>query len=151
MGLIAPVLMGIVLFYWLAFCLTVAAWLKGIIHLLGGHFTRAAIWLSLGCGMLFWWQGLDIIPDPWDFDAWLRGSALIVGLGALATFVRFCHRHRRAVETATPFEPAPIKVELVNINVELGADRHTNCRAVHGAIGTKQGPRRIPGPTIIDQ
>src|SRR6516164_7716443 len=148
---LAIFLMLVVAFYWFAFCGTIWFCFNGIMALWAGHFIRASIWASLGVGMLFWWQGSDVIPDPWDFDAWLRGSALIVGLGALATFVRFCHRHRRAVETATPFEPAPIKVELVNINVELGADRHTNCRAVHGAIGTKQGPRRIPGPTIIDQ
>ena len=95
--------------------------------------------------MLFWWQGSDVIPDPWDFDKWLRGSAVIVGIGALASFARFYHRQQRAVETATPFEPAPIKVELVNINVELSADQPP-----HGAVGTKQGPRRISGPTIID-
>jgi len=94
-------LMLVVLFYWLAFCLTVAAWLEAIIHLLGGHFTRAAIWLSIGCGMMFWWQGSEVIPHPWDFDAWLRGSAWIVGLGALATFVRW-----RKKQKAMLAEPA---------------------------------------------
>jgi len=122
MGLIAPVLMGIVLFYWLAFCLTVAAWLKGIIHLLGGHFTRAAIWLSLGCGMLFWWQGLDIIPDPWDFDAWLRGSAVIVGIGALATLVRFLRKWKvmQAVPTMPAWTPpkAPANDNLITLFVK---------------------------------
>jgi hypothetical protein len=59
--------MAVVLFYGLAFCFTVAAWLKTIVHLLGGHFTRAAIWLSIGCGMMFWWQGTEVIPHPWDF------------------------------------------------------------------------------------
>ena len=122
MGLIAPVLMGIVLFYWLAFCLTVAAWLKGIIHLLGGHFTRAAIWLSLGCGMLFWWQGLDIIPDPWDFDAWLRGSAVIVGIGALATLVRFLRKWKvmQAVPTMPTWTPpkAPANDNLITLFVK---------------------------------
>ena len=86
---VAIFLMAVVLFYWLAFCLTVAAWLKAIIHLLGGHFTRAAIWLSIGCGMMFWWQGTEVIPHPWDFDTWLRGSAVLVALGALGTFVRW--------------------------------------------------------------
>ena len=148
---VAIFLMLVVLFYWLAFCLTVAAWLKTIIHLLGGNFIRASIWFSIGCGMLFWWQGTEVIPHPWDFDKWLRGSAVIVGIGALATVARFYHQQQRAAQTATPFEPAPIKVELVNINIELGADRRADRRAVHGVIGTKQGPRRIPGPTIIDQ
>jgi hypothetical protein len=151
---VAIFLMLVVLFYWLAFCLTVAAWLKGIIHLLGGHFTRAAIWLSLGCGMLFWWKGSDVIPDPWDFDKWLRGSAVLVALGALATFVRFYHRHRRAAEVVEPFEPTPV---VLNINIELSP--HADRRAVHdalaalasalrGAIGTEQAPRRISGPTV---
>ena len=36
------------------------------------NFIRASIWFSIGCGMLFWWQGSDIIPDPWDFDKWLH-------------------------------------------------------------------------------
>src|SRR5262249_39987929 len=100
---VAIFLMLMVLFYWLAFCLTVAAWLKGIIHLLGGHFTRAAIWLSLGCGMLFWWKGSDVIPDPWDFDKWLKGSAWVVGLGALATFVRW--RKKQQALQAMPAIP----------------------------------------------
>jgi hypothetical protein len=86
---VAIFLMLVVLFYWLAFCLTVAAWLKAIVHLLGGNFIRAAIWLSIGCGMLFWWQGTEVIPHPWDVDAWLKASAWVVGLGALATFVRW--------------------------------------------------------------
>jgi hypothetical protein len=82
MGLIAPVLMGIVLFYWLAFCFTVAAWLKTIVHLLGGNFTRSALWFTIGCGMLFWWTGSDV-----SFDTWLGGSAMIVGMGVLAMLI----------------------------------------------------------------
>ena len=53
---LAVFLMIVVAFYWGAFCLTIAAGLKTIIHLLGGNFTRAAIWFSIGCGMLFWWR-----------------------------------------------------------------------------------------------
>src|SRR6516165_6787133 len=143
---LAIFLLLLVAFYWGAFYLTVAAWLHAIGHLFRGNFIRASIWFSIGCGMLFWWQGSDVIPDPWDFDKWLRGSAVIVGIGALATVARFYHRQQRAAQTATPFEPAPIKVELVNINIELGADRRADRRAVHGVIGTKQGPRGIPGP-----
>jgi len=149
---LAIFLMLVVAFYWGAFYLTVAAWLNAIGHLFRGNFIRASIWFSIGCGMLFWWQGSDVIPDPWDFDKWLRGSTVIVGLGALATFARFCHRHQRAVQTATPFETAPIKVELVNINIELGADQNADRDAIlRGAIGTEQSLRRIHGPTIIDQ
>jgi hypothetical protein len=51
---------------------------------------------------------------------------------------------------------------VVNINIELNTNPHADRRAVHddlaalasalrGAIGTEQSPRRISGPTIIDQ
>jgi len=49
--------------------------------------------------MLFWWMGTDI-----DFDTWLRGSAVIVGLGALATFARHCSK--RKAMPAIPTMPA---------------------------------------------
>ena len=97
---LAIFLMLVVLFYWLAFCLTVAAWLKAIVHLLGGHFIRAALWFSIGSGMLFWWMDADI-----DFETWLRGSAVIVGMGALGTFVRW-HREQQAMQ-AVPEWPMP--------------------------------------------
>src|SRR5215813_7490460 len=100
---VAIFLMLVVLFYWLAFCLTVAAWLKALIHLLGGNFIRAAIWFSIGCGMLFWWQGTEVIPHPWDFDKWLRGSAVIVGIGAFATFLRW--RSKQQAMLAIPTMP----------------------------------------------
>ena len=157
--LIAIVLSAVVLFYLGAFYLTVAAWLNAIGHLFRGNFIRASIWFSIGCGMLFWWQGSDVIPDPWDFDKWLKGSAWVVGLGALATFARFYNRHRRATQTVPPFEPAPSEPApmVLNINIELSP--HADRRAVHdalaalasalrGAIGTEQGPRRISGPTV---
>jgi len=86
---VAIFLMLVVAFYWGAFYLTVAAWLNAVGHLIRGNFIRASIWFSIGCGMLFWWQGSDVIPDPWDFDKWLKGSAWVVGVGALATFVRW--------------------------------------------------------------
>src|SRR5262249_7129976 len=57
--------------------------------LLQGHFTRAAAWFCVGVGMLLWWNGTETIPHPWDFEAWLKASAWVVGLGALATFVRW--------------------------------------------------------------
>ena len=146
--------MLVLLFYWLAFCLTVWAWFQTIVHLCKCQFTRAAIWFCVGSGMLFWWFDEDI-----DFDAWLHGSAMIVGVGALGTFARFYIRHRQAAPVVTPFEPAPV---VLNINIELSTNPHADRHAVHddlaaiasalrGAIGTKQGPRRIPGPTIIDQ
>jgi hypothetical protein len=82
--LVAIVLMAVVLFYWLAFCLTVAAWLKAIGHLFGGNFIRAALWLNVGTFMLFWWY-----DKPHDWDTMMPGVVFFTGLGALATFVRW--------------------------------------------------------------
>ena len=154
--LIAIVLSAVVLFYLGAFYLTVAAWLNAIGHLFRGNFIRASIWFSSGCGMLFWWTEQDI-----DFDTWLRGSAAIVCLGALGTLARFYNRHRRAAQTVPPLEPAPFEPApvVLNINIKLDTSPHADRRAVHddlaalasalrGAIGTEQGPRRIPGPTV---
>ena len=83
---------------------------------------------------------------------------MIVGVGALGTFVRFYRRHQRAVEVVPSFEPTPV----VNINIVLSTNPRADRHAVHddlaalasalrGAIGTEQGPRRISGQTIIDQ
>jgi hypothetical protein len=149
-------LMLVVLFYWLAFMATIWWWFNAVMALWAGHFIRASIWACLGFGMLCWWQGTEVIPHPWDVEAWLRGSAVIVGIGALGTFARFYNRQRQAAQAVTPFEPTPV---VLNINIELGTSPHADRRAVHddlaalasalrGAIATEQGPRRIPGPTV---
>jgi len=109
---VAIFLMLVVAFYWVAFYITVVAWLNALGHLFRGNFIRASIWLSIGCGMLFWWWGSDVIPDPWDFDAWLKGSAWVVGVGVLATFVRW-RKKQQAMQTMpampewTPLFEAP--------------------------------------------
>src|SRR6516165_7953151 len=103
---LAIFLMLVVAFYWGAFYLTVAAWLNALGHLFRGNFIRASIWFSIGCGMLAWWQGTDVIPDPWDFDKWLRGSAVIVGIGALATFVRW-RKKQQAMQTIPAMPTIP--------------------------------------------
>jgi hypothetical protein len=111
--------------------------------------------------MLAWWNGTEVIPHPWDFDKWLRGSAVIVGIGALATFARFYNRHRRAAQAVPPLEPAPFEPAPVVVNINICTSPTADRRAVHddlvalasalrGAIGTEQGPWRISGPTIID-
>jgi hypothetical protein len=109
--LIAVVLSAVMLFYLFAFYLSVVAWLNAIGHLLKGNFTRAAAWFCVGSGMLFWWYGTDTIPDPLDFHEWLKGSAVIVGIGALASLVRFCKKQQamRAVPTIPeiPTWPTP--------------------------------------------
>src|SRR5262245_37491661 len=95
---LAIFLMLVVLFYWFAFCGTIWFCFNGIMALWAGHFIRASIWASLGVGMLFWWQGTEVIPHPWDVEEWLRGSAVIVGLGALATFLRW-RKKQQAMQT----------------------------------------------------
>src|SRR5258708_34191490 len=95
MGLIAPVLMAIVLFYWLGFCFTVWAWLRTIINLCECKFIRASIWFVTGTWLLFWW-----FDKLHDWERFGPGACIFVGLGALATFVRY-HRKRKAVQ-ATP-------------------------------------------------
>ena len=106
--LLAIVLSALVLFYLGAFYLSVVAWLNAIGHLLKGNFIRSALWLSIGVGMLFWWQGTETIPHPWDVEAWLRGSAWIVGLGAFATFVRWRKKQQatQAMLQTMPTMPA---------------------------------------------
>jgi len=158
--LIAIVLIAIIWFYLGAIYLTVVAWLNAVGHLLQGHFTRAAAWFCVGVGMLLWWNGTETIPHPWDFDAWLKASAWVVGLGALATVARFYNGHRRAAKAVPPLEPAPFEpAPVVNINIKLDISPTADRRAVHddlaalasalrGAIGTEQGPRRISGPTV---
>ena len=148
--LLAILLGGILLFYWLAFMCTIWWWFNAFVALCKGHFIRAAIWACLGSGMVFWWQGEDVIPHPWNVDEWLRGSAVIVGLGALATLVRFYNRHQRAAQAVTPIEPAPFEPApmVLNINIELRP--HADHRAVHDALAALRGaisPRRISGPT----
>ena len=153
--LLAIVIGAVLLFYWLAFMATIWWWFNAILALCKGHFTRAAIWACLGFGMLCWWQGEDTIPDPWDFDKWLKGSAWVIGIGVLATFARFYDRHRRAAQAVPPFEPAPSEPAPMVLNINIEVSPHADHRAVHdalaalrGAIGTEQAPRRISGPTV---
>src|SRR5262245_21324411 len=45
---VAIVLIAVVLFFWLAFCVTVWAWLQTSFCLFEGKFIRAAIWFNVG-------------------------------------------------------------------------------------------------------
>src|SRR5262245_25800190 len=120
--LIAIVLIAIIWFYLGAIYLTVVAWLNALGHLLQGHFTRAAAWFCVGVGMLLWWNGTETIPHPWDFDAWLKASAWVVGLGALATFVRWRKKQQamQAVPTMPVWTPpkAPANDNLITLFVK---------------------------------
>jgi hypothetical protein len=95
---VAIFLLLVVGFYWFAFMGTIWFCFNGLMALWAGHFIRVSIWFSLGIGMILWWEGSDVIPDPWDFDKWLKGSAWVVGLGALATFVRW-RKKQQATQT----------------------------------------------------
>jgi len=86
---LAIFLMLVVGFYWFALMATIWWCFNALMALWAGHYIRAAIWGCLGFGMLFWWNGTEVIPHPWDVDEWLKASAWVVGLGALATFVRW--------------------------------------------------------------
>jgi hypothetical protein len=83
---VAILLIAVLMFYWLAACITIIAWLKALYHVCFGHFIRASIWFALGCGGLFWWTDAD------DWNTWLHSSAMIVGMGATATLLRFLNR-----------------------------------------------------------
>jgi hypothetical protein len=102
---VAIFLMLVVAFYWFAFMATIWWWFNAVMALWAGHFIRASIWFSLGVGMLLWWNGTEVIPHPWDFDAWLRGSAVIVGIGVLATFVRW--RKKQAMSAVPAWTTPP--------------------------------------------
>jgi hypothetical protein len=163
---LAIFLMIVVAFYWGAFYISVVAWLNAVGHLLRGNFIRAAAWGSIGVGMLFWWQGTEVIPHPWDFDAWLKASAWVVGFAALLTFIRFCHRHRhqQAAQTDAPSLNINVKFspswDISDCEVRerrdpghdlVAVDRIGRRPPTRRNIGAKQRPRRISGPTIIDQ
>ena len=90
MGLIAPVLMGVVLFYWLAFCFTIWAWLRAIINVCECKFIRTALWFNVGTAMVLWWT------DKWEsWDAFWPGAAFFVGVGALGTGLRYYLKWRK--------------------------------------------------------
>jgi len=117
-ALIAPVLMAVVLFYWLAFCLTITAWLKTIVHLLGGHFIRSALWLNVGVWMLLWWY-----DKPRDLDSFMPFACFFIGLGALAAFVRWRKKQQAmqviptTMPTCTP-PKAPANDNLITLFVK---------------------------------
>src|SRR5262245_9838454 len=93
---LAILLIGVGLFFWFAFCLTIIAWLKALAHVCLGNFIRASIYFCIGSGLLLWWFDKDI-----DFDTWLRGSVMIVSVSAIGTCARFYTRHQRAAQASS--------------------------------------------------
>ena len=145
---VAILLMLVVAFYWGAFCVTVWLWLRAILNLCVGNFIRASLYFVAGMWMLAWWY-----DEPRGWDDFAPGTYVVIGLGVLATFARFWRQHQQAAQTVTPLETAPTTVTFVNINIEPGSSRHVVELTLlpHGGIDAKQSPRRISGPTIIDQ
>ena len=160
---LAIFLSSVFLFWWLSLCATIWCGFNSLMALWAGHFTRAAIWGCLSCAGLFWLNQDNWIPSPHQFDTWLKGSATIVGIAALSTFARFCYRQRQATQD-TPsslhvnFEFRPSwDIGDCEVHERSGPGRDLMAvdrigrRRPRRNIGTKQGPRRIAGPTIIDQ
>jgi|SRR6516164_9192912 hypothetical protein len=85
--LIAIVLAAVLLFYWLALMGTIWMWANAIFSLCKLHFIRASLWFNAGVFMLFWW-----FDRPHDWDSFMPGACFFVGIGALATLVRYLRR-----------------------------------------------------------
>jgi hypothetical protein len=165
---LAILLSAFMLYWWFALCGTIWCGFNAFMALWAGNFIRASIWGCCCAAGVFWLNQEDWIPNPHQFDAWLKGSAWIVGFGAFLTFIRFCHRHRHRHQQA-----AQIDAPSLNINVkfspswdigdcaaperrdpghDLVAVKRIGRRSpTRRNIGAKQSPRRISGPTIIDQ
>ena len=96
MGLIAAVLIPIVLFFWFAFCFTLWAWFKAIVHLCKLQFIRGALWFNAGVFMLFWW-----FDKPHDWDTMMPGIVFFTCLGTLGTFIKW-RKSRPTMPAWTP-------------------------------------------------
>src|SRR5262249_20634929 len=122
---VAILLMGVVLFYWLAFWGTIWFWFNALFALLKGHFIRASIWFCLGGGMLLWWQGTEVIPHPWDFDEWLKGSAWVVGFAVILSLLRYFHKYRRTQASIPPEPASQVEIPAPRMTIEVDRPRKT--------------------------
>jgi hypothetical protein len=77
MALIAPILIGIVLFLWFAFMFTIWACFMAIIALCQAKFFKASVWLCTGIFMLVWWDG------KYGWEIGLPLYTIVIGAGAL--------------------------------------------------------------------
>ena len=90
---VAIFLMLVVAFYWVAFYISVIAWLNAVGHLIRGNFIRSALWFNVGVFMLLWWYS-----KPHGWDDILPMAYVTVGLGVLATFLRW-RKKQQAMQT----------------------------------------------------
>ena len=104
---LAIFLMGVVLFYWLAICGTIWFCGNALFALLKGHFIKAMIWACLAYGMFAWWQGTEVIPHPWDFDEWLRSSAIAIGITIGLVLLFKLNKWRFQRQNVPPFGTLP--------------------------------------------
>jgi hypothetical protein len=100
MGLVAPVLIGVVLFFWLAFMFTLYTMPSAIVCLCNNQYIRASLWISAGIAMLFWWSGA---PNWWEASQVV--CIPIVSMGAIASAYRYSKFRQTAVPTWTPPPP----------------------------------------------
>jgi hypothetical protein len=97
--------MAVVAFYWVAACATAWFWMNALFSLCRLHFIRAAIWFVCGCWMMLWWYDKPGRELTWDDNGYLSFAAFWIGLGLLATFVRY-HRKRQAMQVIPTTMPA---------------------------------------------
>ena len=115
---VAILLMLVVAFYWGAFCVTVWLWLRAILNLCVGNFIRASLCLVSGMWMLLWW-----FDKPRSWEDFGPGACFFVGLGALATFVRWRKKQQamQVIPTTMPtWTPpkAPANDNLITLFVK---------------------------------
>jgi hypothetical protein len=138
---LAILLSAFVLYWWFVLCGTIWCGFNAFMALWAGNFIRASIWGCCCAAGVFWLNQENWIPNPHQFDAWLRASAWVVGFGALLTFTRFYHRHRQA-QTAAPLEAAPIVTFTINDDPAI---------APPSRLSEHTPRRRLPRPPIVNQ
>jgi hypothetical protein len=105
MLLVAIVLIGVVLFYWFAFMLTLYTVPSAILCLTKNQYIRASLWICAFIAMLVWWEG----TMSWDRPMPLY--YVIVSIGVIATAWRYLKRFR---QTAVPeWTPSPDTTNVI--------------------------------------
>ena len=105
---VAIPIMGAVLWLWLAFCGTVWCSFNCLMALWAGKFIRATIWGCMAAAGFFWWRQENWIPDPHQFDTWLKGSAGIVGIVGFFTLLNYFQKQRRIAASVPAFGTLPV-------------------------------------------
>ena len=108
---VAIPIMGAVLWLWLAFCGTVWCSFNCLMALWAGKFIRATIWGCMAAAGFFWWRQENWIPDPYQFDRWLKGSAtlvcLVIAVVGVFSLLKYLHKRRQLQAGVPPFGTMP--------------------------------------------